>query len=473
MSDRTDSERWAEAAAWSHRPALDPLETTLWRSERHPVMSATNCVVILLDQEPDWQRFRAAHEWGTQLVRRLRQRVMEPAVPTTSPVWVDDEDFDLDRHLHQLDFGGDGTHADVVKTAEGIALSPIDRRHPLWDGTLLTGLSDASSAYVLRIHHAMSDTLGTIQLLSMLQSRTRRHTPDKPTDTANRTLPTPADPVQLSAFGTLGDLMRVPRKALGAAGLGWAAVRDPLGAVSEGLRYAASVRRLTASAPAPTSPLFVDREGKDWQFLTLTTPLAGLADAGHAVGGSLQDAFIAAILGGLRRYHAEHGVEMDDLSMSIRVSLNRSEDPTSGNRFAGAMIAAPMSIVDPADRIAAVRGEVLALHTEEALDALRAAAPVTSRLPSDLLVALQASGAVADVSVAVNAGPTRTSYMAGAQVTGMYTFGPLPGVAISASLLSYVDTACIAINVDGRTVRNLDQLQRCLEEGLAETIVTA
>lgn len=473
MDDRTDRERWAEAAAWSHRAALDPVEDILWRSERHPAMSASNCVVILLDREPDWERFRAAHEWGSRLVRRLRQRVMEPAVPTTSPVWVDDDDFDLDRHVHRRDLGGKGRPADVIQAAEAIALSAVDRHHPLWDGTLLTGLADGSSAYVLRVHHAMSDTLGTIQLLSMLQSRTREHTPDKPTDSGDRPRTTAADPVQLSALGAVGDLLRVPRRAWSAVGLGLAAVRDPLGAASEGMRYAASVRRLTAAAPARPSPLLVDRQGVDWQFLTLTAPLAELAAAGHAVGGSLQDAFIAAVLGGLRRYHAERGVELEDLSMSIRVSLNPAEDPNSGNRFAGAMIAGPIGIVDPADRVAAVRGEVLSLHTEDALDALRAAAPVAGLLPSPVLVALQRSGAVADVSVAVNSGPTRTSYMAGAEVTGMYAFGPLPGVAISASLLSYVDTACIAINVDGRAVKDLDALHRCLQEGLDETLAPA
>ncbi|WP_446664362.1 wax ester/triacylglycerol synthase domain-containing protein [Flexivirga sp. B27] len=474
FEDRTDRERWAAAAAWSHRPTLDPVETILWRSERHPAMSATNTVVILLDEEPDWDRFHAAYDWGTALVRRLRQRVMDPAVPTTQPAWVDDDDFDLDRHVHRRDLGGNGRPADVIQAAEAIALTPIDRRHPLWDATLFVGLVDGAAACVLRIHHTMADTPGTVQLLSMLLSRTREHTPDKltaPADASQQSAP--ADPIRLSALGGIGRLAGAPRRAMSIAERGIAAVRDPLGAVAESMRYAASVRRLTAAAPALPSPLFVNRQGTDWQFLTLTTPLAGLTEAARGVGGSLQDVFIAAVLGGLRRYHEEHGTEIEDLSVSVRVSLNRMEDPSSGNRFAGAMIAAPIGIVDATDRVAAVRGELLSLHTEEALDALRATAPVTGLLPSQLLVALQRSGAVADASVAVNSGPTRTSYMAGAQVTGMFAFGPLPGVAISASLLSYVDTACIAVNVDGRAVQDLDVLQRCLQEGLDETVAPA
>ena len=216
--------------------------------------------------------------------------------------------------------------------------------------------------------------------------------------------------------------------------------------------------------------MFTARGGRRWHFLALEAPLAELATAGHSVGASLQDAFVAAMLGGLRRYHEQHGVQVGDLPVSIRISLDRVDDPMSGNRFAGAMIAAPAGVEDPADRIAAVRGEVLSLHVEPALDAFRAAAPVAARLPSDLVAAVLAGGAVADMSVATNAGPTRTAYMAGAKVDAMYTFGPLPGVALSASLLSCVDTACVGINVDSDAVADLDVLQRCLREGLDEVL---
>ena len=64
------------------------MQTLLWRAERHPVQSSTSTVVIDLDRAPDWDRFVAATEWGTRLVRRLRQRVVEPVVPTAAPTWA-------------------------------------------------------------------------------------------------------------------------------------------------------------------------------------------------------------------------------------------------------------------------------------------------------------------------------------------------------------------------------------------------
>ena len=465
----TDRERWAAAAVWSHRAMLDPLETTMWRSERHPSLSATSAFVIMLDREPEWARFFAAHDWGTQLVHRLRQRVLEPAVPTVAPRWVEDDHFALAYHLQRRPVGGDGELSDVLEEAQGIALAPFDRTRPLWQAVLLTGLTDGRAAYVLKVHHAMADALGSVQLLSMLQSHTPEHTPDKPT------LPPvheegPTDAVQLAAAGAIAEIGAAPSRLAALVGSGLSTAADPRGALGEGLRYAASLRRLAAASPAPASPLFVERDGRSWGFISLTASLADLRAAGRGVGASLQDAFIAALLGGLRRYHNLHDVAIDDLPVSIRVSLDRADDPMSGNRFAGAMIPAPVGVIDPVDRIAAVRGEVLSLHVERALDAFRAVAPLTSRLPSDLVAALLQAGAVADVSVAVTAGPTRPSYMAGARVEEMYSFGPLPGVAISASLLTFGDRACIGLNVDRRAVPDLAELHRCLQEGLDEVL---
>ena len=78
MSDVSDEdvERWSGAAGWSTAPELTSMQTLLWRAERHPVQSSTSTVVIDLDRAPDWDRFVAATEWGTRLVRRLRQRVV-------------------------------------------------------------------------------------------------------------------------------------------------------------------------------------------------------------------------------------------------------------------------------------------------------------------------------------------------------------------------------------------------------------
>ena len=453
-----DLERWGGAAAWAADPELTPMQTLLWRAERHPVQSSTTTVVIDLDRPPDWKRFVAATEWGTRLVRRLRQRVVDPVVPTAAPTWADDPTFDLGYHLRRERVAD---REEMLALAAQIALRPFDRSRPLWEGVLFEGVGEGA-AYVLKIHHALADPLGTVQLLSMLQSGKRAHTARKPLGD-DTTAPVVADPVELAVSGLKVDAASLAASALSAA-RGLVATR-PATVVSSSLRYGASVRRLLTQA-APPSPELSPRTGRRWSFLTLDAPLEPLRAVARQGGGTLDDAAVALVLGGLRRYHARRDSDVVEIPVGLRVSLDRADD--LGNRFAGAIISGPLAIEDPVDRVAAVRGEVLSLHTERALTVLDAAAPVLNRMPSFVGASALRTAAVPDAFVLTLPGPPRKRFMAGAQVQGMYVLGPLPGAALTVVLTTCGDTACIGVNVDASAVADLGELAECLAEGVDE-----
>ena len=453
-----DLERWGGAAAWAADPELTPMQTLLWRAERNPVQSSTTTVVIDLDRTPDWKRFVAAAEWGTRLVRRLRQRVVDPVVPTAAPTWADEPTFDLGYHLRRERVAD---REEMLALAAQIALRPFDRSRPLWEGVLFEGVGEGA-AYLLKIHHALADPLGTVQLLSMLQSGRRAHTARKPLGD-DTTAPVVADPVELAVSGLKVDAASLAASALSAA-RGLVATR-PATVVSSSLRYGASVRRLLTQV-APPSPELSPRTGRRWSFLTLDAPLEPLRAVARQGGGTLDDAAVALVLGGLRRYHARRDSDVVEIPVGLRVSLDRADD--LGNRFAGAIISGPLAIEDPVDRVAAVRGEVLSLHTERALTVLDAAAPVLNRMPSFVGASALRTAAVPDAFVLTLPGPPRKRFMAGAQVQGMYVLGPLPGAALTVVLTTCGDTACIGVNVDASAVADLGELAECLAEGVDE-----
>jgi len=55
----------------------------------------------------------------------------------------------------------------------------------------------------------------------------------------------------------------------------------------------------------------------------------------------------------------------------------------------------------------------------------------------------------------------------------MFVFGPLPGVAVMAGLVSHVGTCCIGINCDGAVFADTNLLMTCLREGLDEVLALA
>jgi diacylglycerol O-acyltransferase len=457
-----DLERWVGAAGWSAAPELTSMQTLLWRAERHPVQSSTSTVVIDLDQAPDWDRFVAATDWGVRLVRRLRQRVIEPVVPTAAPTWADDPTFDLAYHLRRERVAD---REEMLAHAAQIALRPFDRTRPLWEGVLFEGMPDGA-AYVLKIHHALADPLGTVQLLSVLQSGRRAHTPRKPVG-EEVVAPAEPDPVDLAVTGLRTGIASLPGAAASTVRRLGAAAAHPRGVVTSTLRYGASVRRLLTQA-APPSPELSPRTGRMWSFVTLDAPLDPLREVARLGGGTLDDAAVALVLGGLRRYHARRDSTVAEIPVGVRVSLDRADD--LGNRFAGALISGPLAIEDPVDRVAAVRGEVLSLHTERALEVLDAAAPVLNRMPSFVGASALRTAEAPDAFVLTLPGPPRRRYMAGAQVQGMYVLGPLPGAALTVCVVTCGDTACIGVNVDASAVADLRGLEECLAEGVEEMV---
>lgn len=461
---------WSKASQWGRSPRMTEFETLMWRSERHPQLSSTILSVMLLDTAPDWDRLVAAHDWGTQLIARTRQRVLEPALPVGPPAWVLDEHFQLDYHLHRVGLPGDGSMRSLLDHAAAVALVPFDRHRPLWEAQLIEGLDDGRAAYLLKMHHSLTDGMGGIELLSSLQSRTRQHTADKPRAEPGADDGQDHDPIRLAVNEVGERLLASPRAAASVARSSLGLLTQPAGAAGEAMRYVASLRRVLSPPPATPSPLLRARTGRIWRYGVLACPLARLRSAGKAAGGSVNDAFVAALLGGLRLYHERHGVQLDRLPMAMPVSLRKADDPMGGNKWAGALFAAPIGIADPEERIAAIRGVVLSLRAEPALDTFSLVAPLVNRLPSTVGAVLGRLGAAADMSASNVPGLPYQTYLAGAKVERVFPFGPLPGVAVMAAMVSHAGTCCFGLNIDGAAVTDIDVLLECFAAGLDETL---
>ena len=459
---------WDLAASWGAEDRMNETEALMWRSENHPRLSSTICSLMILDTAPDWDRFMAATEWATEFVPRCRQRVMDPVLPVGPPVWVPDETFQLGYHVRRTHLPGDGSMAQLLEFAQTQALAPFDRTRPLWEGTLVEGLEGGRAAYFLKLHHSLTDGLGGIQLMSLVQSRTREHTSDKPR-AAPRESRYPANPWDFTRTVAQDQARRLPGVAARAVTGGARMLTGRSSALGEAVRYGSSLRRTLSAPPATPSPLLQDRRGTTWRFQVMECELADLKAAAKLARGSLNDAYVAALLGGLRRYHARNGVDIEDLSMVMPVSMRKSDDPMGGNKFAGAYFAAPIGIEDPVERIAVLRGIVLTLRVEPALDTLSLVAPLLNRVPSKVgQMAFNLVGSAAELSASNMPGVPYPVYMAGARVERVFPFGPLPGVAVMASLISHDGTCCIGMNIDGDAITDMDMFMECMNEGLLE-----
>ena len=469
-SDRErNRQNWRAVAEWATSPRMNDLEALMWRAESHPELSSVVVALEVLDRAPPWPRLRKAHEWGSELVPRFRQRVVEPAVPVGPPAWEPDPAFDLDYHLRRVVLPAPGTHRELLELAQAFAQSPLDRGRPLWEALLVEGLAEGRAAYVLKTHPSIADGIAGIHLFAGIRSRTRKPSVRRP-----RPEPAAEGPPGSGVGLALDDLADTIRALPGAArrlapALGRMAVH-PRASAAAGQRLLASARRV-ATVPATPSDLLGLRAGRVWRFRTLDVPLVALKAAGAAGGGSVNDAYLAGLLGGLARYHDAMGAPITDLPVAVPVSLRRPDDPHGGNRFTAVQIAGPASIAGPLERIAAIRAQILSARVEPALGLIGLAAPVLSRLPADLAHAARGRmGLQADLSASNFPGLHEDVYIAGARVERFYAFGPLPGTAVMATLVSHQGTCCITLNCDGEAIADPDLLTRCMEAAFDEVV---
>lgn len=448
----------------------------MWRTESDPRTRSSGLLLELLDSTPSWKRFLAAHEHATKVVPRLRDRVVDWLPALTAPTWTPDPSFSLERHVQRVRLSGPGTMSELLEVAAAFASRPIDTTRPPWGAVLVEGLAGGRSAYLLRVQHALTDGLGMMQLLGLAHSRTAA--PGGSTLGAVGSLPVqparPPRPLDLVAEQLRGEVASLPGRV--GHGLGGAlgrlgrALEDPLDAAGRAVDYGRSLARIIGPPTGLRTPL-PRGPASDYRLLLHEVGLDELKAAARAGGCSVNDAYLAAVLGTFRRFYEHLGVHVEQLPMAIPISLREEDDPHGGNRLTGARFAAPVGERDPLIRMAQVAALTKRAREEPAIGFLDAVAPALSRLPAPALVGLASTmTAASDVQASNIPGLREPVFVAGAKVLGTYVIGPRPGVSAMVTMLSYAGTCCIGVNVDPALVAGEEPFTTCLRDGFDEVI---
>jgi diacylglycerol O-acyltransferase len=448
---------------------LGAFDMLLHRGEANPRTRSGIMALEILDTTPDWDRFLAVFDNASRRVLRLRQKVVVPTVPTASPRWVVDPDFNLNFHVRRLRVPDPGTLREVLDLAEVALQSPMDISRPLWTVTLIEGLPDGKAALLLHMSHAVTDGVGAVEMFSHIYDLERDAAPRE-----RAPLPIPHDltgnELARAGFNRLPiTLLGGVRGAVsGAAQVVGRVLSNPVSAVEGVVEYARSGARVMATS-AEHSPL-LRRRSLSSRSEAIFMDLADIRAAAKAAEGSINDAYLAAMCGALRLYHQELGVPIDALPMAIPVNLRAEADPAGGNRFAGVMISAPLGISDPTARIHNVRTQMIKRREEPAIDMIGAVAPLLGLLPDALLESVAGSVVSADVQASNVPVFASDTYIAGAKVLRQYGIGPLPGVAMMAVLISRGGVCTVTTRYDRASFRDEALWARCLLAGFNEVL---
>ncbi len=453
---------------------MKPSDAVLWDIEKDPILRSTITAVGLFDEPPDWDRLVERFELATTIIPRLRQRVVVPPLRVGPPRWVDDPAFDLTYHLRRARVPEPGDLRAVLDLTQPVAMEPFDRARPLWEFTLVEGLAGGGAALVQKLHHSFTDGVGGIELAMLLLDESPEGDDREPGPDVSPTSLTPLEMMRTSIGEQAGSLVGVAARTPAAIARSLASgLSDPFGTLAQGAEMTRSIGRLLTPVSEPASPLLRGRS-LSRRFDTLEVRLDDLKAAGHAVGGTLNDAFMAAVVGGLALYHQRHEAPLHELRVTMPINVRHDDDELGGNRFAPARFAIPADIDDPGERMRVLGERCRDWQHEPALELTDLLAAALDRLPVSMTTSIF-GGMLKNVDLVctnVPGLPSR-SYLAGAEVIRQYAFAPTSGSSLSVALLSHIDTACVGLVADTAAIPDHDLLVECLVAGFDDVLASA
>ena len=94
-------------------------------------------------------------------IPRLRQRLVRTPFGCGRPVWVDDADFDIRRHVGTTPCPSPGDEQAMLGVVAELITHRLPPDQPLWSATLISGMSDGRSALLVMFHRSEKICAGT------------------------------------------------------------------------------------------------------------------------------------------------------------------------------------------------------------------------------------------------------------------------------------------------------------------------
>jgi diacylglycerol O-acyltransferase / wax synthase len=407
----------------------------------------------LLDANGELDIDMINHRLERRLVRvpELRWMVHRPRPLCGPPLWVDDAQFSLERHVHATALAPPGDEASLLETTELLLRPVLERSCPLWQLWFLTGLEGGRLGVLFKIHHAVADGLAAVALMTSLLDVE----PDAPDPTAVEWSPAPV----LSSWALLAD-----------------SVRGRLASVGSTLAHPARLARRVVTTVSDSKQLFSQWTaaprtslnaipGPGRRIRVVRLDLERARAVAHAHGAKVNDVVLSVITGGVRELLIARGERVEGLELraSVPATLRSAETARELGNVVGAMVVAlPTGEPDSIEllkRIAAsTRAAKIDQHPAyaESLFAWLAAA--------GLLRQFAERQRMVNFFVSNVPGPQIPLYVLGARIEDVMPIIGLAGnLTLAFGALSYCGRLSVLVNADVVTCPDIDVLAAAME----------
>lgn len=358
----------------------------------------------------------------------FRERIADTPFNLDHPVWLEDNDFDVDRHVHRIGLPSPGGRNELAEICGHIASLPLDRARPLWEMWVIENVGGVSAAQggeriavMTKVHHAAVDGVTGANLMSKLCTTE----PDAP----------PPDPVDGPGGGSeleiaISGAVRFAARPLKLVNV----VPNTVATVVDTVRRARSGLTMAPPFAAPKTVFNANvTSHRNVAFAQLD--LEDIKTVKNHFGVKVNDVVMALVSGVLRTYLLDHGqLPENSLVAMVPVSVHEKSDRPGRNQVSGMFAKLETGIDDPAERLRAIaQANSIAKQHSSAISATllqdwtQFAAPAVFGAAMRVYASSRLSGArpVHNLVVSNVPGPQGQLFMLGCQVKAMYPLGPI------------------------------------------------
>lgn len=448
------------------------------------------CSLLELDTETmpggyTFARFRDALSLRLEAMPELREKLADSPLNLDHPVWVDDKNFEIDRHVYRIGLPPPGGRAELSEICGHIASLPLDRRRPLWEMWILEGTAGveagtaagtaAGSApgvlgVLIKVHHAGVDGVTGANLMSQLC-----------TTEADAPPPDRVDGVG-DATGwqiAVGGLLRFATRPLQLANV----VPETVNSVLETLQRARDGLTMARPFAAPRTVFNNTISGRR-TVAYADLDLQDVKTVKDHFGVKVNDVVMALVSGVLRQYLADRdALPATSLVASVPVSVHGKSVRPGRNQVSAMFASLHSEIADPVQRLTAIAeaNSVAKQHSSAIGDTLlqdwtQFAAPAVlgAALRVYAMTRLTETLPVHNLVVSNVPGPQIPLYLLGCEVKAMYPLGPIfHGSGLNVTVMSLNGHLDIGLNACPELLPDLwemaDEFAVVMEELLAAT----
>lgn len=410
------------------------------------------------------------------LVPRYRQKLAFPPPGGGRPLWIDDPDFSLERHVHAMSLPAPGDDAQLLELAEQIASRPLDRHRPLWELWLVDGLGPAAPgtgerfALIAKNHHALVDGISGVDLATALLELTPE--PRRPAPAGLRAWQPqpPPDALEFLAAGARDGL----RSAIGIVDATARALTAPRHSATTLRDAGAGLCALLGElgSPAPRTPLNV-AIGPQRRLRVVRQALNDYRTVKQAYEVTVNDIVLSVVAGAVGEWLRSRAVDTEGLELRalVPVSLRGADEHgTLGNRLALMRGPLPVGVTDPLRRLRQVSESMGTLKRSNQAVGAATLAAMNDRLPPAVLAQasrLQFSPWLFNLLVTNIPGPQVPLYLRGRRLTELIPVAFLPEHhALAVAVMSYNGRIAYGLLGDEAALPDIDVIVAGIERSL-------